>query len=350
MNKRSSVKLLFLLAISFFLFLNACNKSSSSGGNTNLIDPNKDYTMELQLKPGMIFQGNTIEGRTISGKLIGDYDVVYFITDTDGKNFTFRWAMSYPSSMRGIRTIDYQDRQTTHRYSSYYFNGERGVKKGYSSVIFPTEVYNKLKSGEKTEFFTDGPESSKSIEKIGEDKMDLLLNETRITVRVLKAKTDNNMIFSILDNPNLPLSLKKETPLTTSATTAIIDLSTFSKQFVENLKQKKEMTTRAIYFSFNAPVLQEESRYILEEIGNYLKNNPKSTLTVEVHTDNVGGSPFNLDLSQRRAENIKTYLLAKYSILSNQVEARGFGDMKPIMDNSTYLGRAMNRRVVFRMN
>lgn len=347
------VKFSWLLSIIFILSFSSCgNSSKNTDGSTKnftQLNPDKDYTLELQFKPGMIIQANIINGRSGSGSLIGDYDFTSLITEVNGDGFTYQWGFTYPASMRGIRTIDAEDRQSSHRYSSYLTNGERVVKRGYTSLLISKEVYQQLKAGVKTDFFTDGPERSKTIEKIGEDKQDVFLNEIKVSLRVLKARTDNGITYSILDNPNFPISLKKDSPLTLAVTTSIFYLDTFAKQFIENLKDKKEMTTRAIYFSFNAPVLQNESKFILEELGNFLKNDPAANITIEVHTDNSGGSPFNLNLSQRRAENIKTYLIAKFSIPSSQIEARGFGDMKPITDNSTYLGRATNRRIVFRL-
>lgn len=346
-------KLSGLFLILFYLSLSSCSNSTKKGDATfsssSQVNADKDYTLEIQAKPGMIIQGSIIGGRTNSGKMIGDYESTYLFTKVEGESFTFQWAFTYPASMRGMRTVDANDRRSSHRFSLYYYDGERGVRKGYSSLVLSTEVYQQLKAGVKIDFFTDGAEKSKTIEKIGEDKVELLLNETKVSLKVIKAQTDNGMTFFILDNPNLPLYLGRETSLTQSRITSISYLDIFAKQLIENLKDKKEITTRAIYFSFNAPVLQDESRFILEELGNFLKNNPKENLTIEVHTDNAGGSPFNLDLSQRRAENIKTYLLAKFSIPSSQIEARGFGDMKPIMENATYMGRAMNRRVVFRI-
>lgn len=337
-----------------FLFFSSCSDSTKNNpgagtGSINRVSTDKDYTLEIQLKPGMIIQGSIIDGRTNSGKIIGDYESTYLFTQMEGESFTFQWAFTYPASMRGMRTVDANDRRSAHRFSLYYYDGERGVRKGYSSLVLSNEVYQQLKAGVKIDFFTDGAEKSKTIEKIGEDKVELLLNETKVSLKVIKARTDNGITFFILDNPNLPLYLGRETPLTQSRITSISYLDIFAKQLIENLKDKKEVTTRAIYFSFNTPVLQQESKFILEELGSFLKNNPKAEVSVEVHTDDRGGSPFNLDLSQRRAENIKTYLLAKFSISSNQVEARGFGDLKPIMDNSTYIGRAMNRRIVFRL-
>ena len=74
-----------------------------------------------------------------------------------------------------------------------------------------------------------------------------------------------------------------------------------------------------------------------------------SGLTVQVngHTDNVGNSVSNLDLSKKRAEAVKAWLTANASSTfpADRLRARGYGDTQPTADNTTPNGRAKNRRV-----
>ena len=69
-----------------------------------------------------------------------------------------------------------------------------------------------------------------------------------------------------------------------------------------------------------------------------------SKITVEGYTDSQGGATFNQDLSQRRADSVRTYLVS-HGMSSDRVTAQGFGLNKPIADNGTAEGRANNRRV-----
>jgi len=75
---------------------------------------------------------------------------------------------------------------------------------------------------------------------------------------------------------------------------------------------------------------------------------PKLRIEVQGHTDSTGSERYNLQLSQRRAEAVREYLIAQ-GVAPGQVEARGYGEMQPIADNSTAEGRARNRRVVMRV-
>jgi hypothetical protein len=67
-------------------------------------------------------------------------------------------------------------------------------------------------------------------------------------------------------------------------------------------------------------------------------------LTIEGHADSQGADAYNLSLSQRRTESVKTYLMGK-GIMESRLTAVGYGETKPIDDNSTAAGRAKNRRV-----
>ncbi len=67
-------------------------------------------------------------------------------------------------------------------------------------------------------------------------------------------------------------------------------------------------------------------------------------MVVEGHADSQGAAAHNQDLSQRRAESVRGYLVS-HGITSNRVTAQGFGVTRPIADNASPEGRANNRRV-----
>ena len=77
-----------------------------------------------------------------------------------------------------------------------------------------------------------------------------------------------------------------------------------------------------------------------------MKTYPDTTVEIEGHTDNVGSEAYNLDLSKRRAESVKNYLVENLGIDPARLSAAGYGFSRPIADNNTREGRAQNRRVV----
>ena len=71
-------------------------------------------------------------------------------------------------------------------------------------------------------------------------------------------------------------------------------------------------------------------------------------LSVEGHTDAIGGELANMKLSQARAESVRTYLAGK-GVEPDRLEAVGYGTTKPIASNKTEKGRSQNRRTEFRI-
>ena len=100
-----------------------------------------------------------------------------------------------------------------------------------------------------------------------------------------------------------------------------------------------------IYFNSGSAVLLEESEPMLRQIAAMIEASPAKQLTVEGHTDNIGSAAYNLDLSTRRAEAVRTALITRYGVTASRLAAKGFGFTRPVDTNATYVGRAHNRRV-----
>lgn len=84
----------------------------------------------------------------------------------------------------------------------------------------------------------------------------------------------------------------------------------------------------------------------LEQVAAALQRNPRyRMIAVEGHTDSIASDEYNMDLSQRRAETIRKYMIAKLSIPALNIEAMGFGETVPVASNDNYQGRQLNRRV-----
>jgi outer membrane protein OmpA-like peptidoglycan-associated protein len=84
-------------------------------------------------------------------------------------------------------------------------------------------------------------------------------------------------------------------------------------------------------FTYNSAELQTSAINQLQKLGTLIKRNPKSTFTVEGYTDSFGPPDYNLDLSQQRAEGVKKYLVEAMGINPAQIEARGYGQSKFIV-------------------
>ncbi len=110
--------------------------------------------------------------------------------------------------------------------------------------------------------------------------------------------------------------------------------------------QTKIEIKQTIFFEFNKATIKSVSFALLNEVAQALKDNPTIKVEIQGHTDSVGNDNFNLKLSQKRAESVRTYLI-KQGITSDRMTAKGYGENVPIADNRTADGRAQNRRVEF---
>jgi outer membrane protein OmpA-like peptidoglycan-associated protein len=105
-------------------------------------------------------------------------------------------------------------------------------------------------------------------------------------------------------------------------------------------------TFERVYFKTNSDEIDERSHEMLTEVAAILKVNPDMKIRVEGHTDSRGGAEYNRELSQRRADSVRKFLI-KNGASGRQIEAEGLGQSRPIDSNETEEGRARNRRVEF---
>ena len=101
-----------------------------------------------------------------------------------------------------------------------------------------------------------------------------------------------------------------------------------------------------IQFENGKATIKKNSYKILNDIAKIFIDNANYIVEVQGHTDNVGKYEYNVDLSERRAQSVRTYLINQ-GVPAERLTAHGYGPDKPIEDNKTKAGRAKNRRVEF---
>jgi len=109
-------------------------------------------------------------------------------------------------------------------------------------------------------------------------------------------------------------------------------------------ESKKSLVLEGVNFETNSSKLQSSSNAALDRVADGLKSNPEVRIEVGGHTDSQGNDDYNMKLSRARANSVRDYLIGK-GVAASQLTAKGYGEAKPISDNKTAGGRAVNRRV-----
>ncbi len=103
---------------------------------------------------------------------------------------------------------------------------------------------------------------------------------------------------------------------------------------------------RTVEFETNSAELTTVGRTVLDEIFELLSGQRTVPIAISGHTDSLGDPAYNLDLSRRRAESARDYLV-ELGLARDQFETSGLGKTRPIADNATREGRQKNRRIEF---
>ena len=112
---------------------------------------------------------------------------------------------------------------------------------------------------------------------------------------------------------------------------------------LEPLLANATVILKNIFFDVNRYELKPESSTELDNIVELLKENPTLKIQISGHTDNVGKPADNLKLSNNRAAAVINYLVSK-GIDAKRLSSKGWGETKPLADNTSEEGRAENRR------
>ena len=107
---------------------------------------------------------------------------------------------------------------------------------------------------------------------------------------------------------------------------------------------KEKVRLTGVEFAFDSDALTPSSDATLKLAADKLKKCAAIAVTIDGYTDSTGAAKFNQELSQKRADAVKAYLIQN-GIAASRLSAKGEGEADPIAPNSTIAGRAENRRV-----
>ncbi|MBM2815873.1 MAG: hypothetical protein HW421_2635 [Ignavibacteria bacterium] len=139
-------------------------------------------------------------------------------------------------------------------------------------------------------------------------------------------------------------SISKNIDLKKSTESKEININIILASKKEILKGKITISINNLFFDFDDYSLKQESEPELNRLATFLKDNPKRKIEVEGHTDSIGSSAYNKELSYKRASSVVDYLVGK-GIKTGRFRIKGMGDRRPLAGGETDEDMAKNRRV-----
>jgi cysteine-rich repeat protein len=113
-----------------------------------------------------------------------------------------------------------------------------------------------------------------------------------------------------------------------------------------SLRDGKVVILEPVFFKSDKDQIDRRSFALLDNVASLLADHAELSIQIEGHTDDRNDDAYNKDLSQRRAEAVRSFLVDR-GIAADRLTAAGFGEERPVADNTTRRGRSQNRRVAF---
>ena len=177
------------------------------------------------------------------------------------------------------------------------------------------------------------------------------LQTKEVVARSFSDAKDGGFIVCLPVNRDYALNVSKDGFLFHSEHFELTDMANSNKPFIKNvdlspIKYGESVILRNIFFETASFQLLPTSSAELDKLVGFLGKNVNMRIEIGGHTDNVGKDADNQVLSDKRAGAVKKYLV-DHGIHPSRLTHKGYGETKPVADNATEQGRALNRRTEF---
>jgi len=310
----------------------------------------------------------------------GDYESIKTVQSIDGHEVVLRYSSERKENgvilkVKVLRRVLLEDLQRSNLYLIHFHNRAALTIPGTTAIGTSTAVLRTLKQAGTAQLglfdaaYSASPvdrgthpniydyEEIEPITRVSPSavRVPVLVNDVPVTLPAIEAAGDytgDKADFLFLDDEDNPIALRYRVgkwALDAVKISYTCDPRGSGVQRVSRLEQALLTTGRAdvysIYFSFNSDAIREESDSTLHEIGEIMRRHPDWKLTINGHTDSIGGDAYNLDLSRRRAAAVKESLVQRAGVAAGRLSTAGYGRNSPKDTNGTLEGRARNRRV-----
>lgn len=198
----------------------------------------------------------------------------------------------------------------------------------------------------KTRTLTAVAVAERKAAKVKLDELGQIKNTERLKARELEIAYEQEAKGKALQEREQALA--RAEAVTREREEALARAETLRKELEELQAVKTErgivMTLEDVLFSTGKAELQPGAMSTIERLANFLAEYPSKTVLIEGHTDSVGTDDYNQSLSERRAASVRIALMEE-NVEPARIKTIGYGESRPIADNTTSAGRLKNRRV-----
>ena len=336
---------------------------------------------------------------SVNQAMIGDYESIKRVTNVTDARIEIKYSANMPYwgdpfdprpkppatvTVSSTRVVQRTDLETSHHYEQDFVAGLPEVIPGTTAINVSRAVLQELKSKGESSFiyhtvgFSIGamlgrlagpapssgppkpvdpnllPRAHCTLKRVGtaDIAIPVLVNSETVELPAVYASCSPDQYttarFYFLDDLENPLALAWQLEQNGNQLQVIkifFPGGAPAPQIAQELSAAGRAEIYGIYFDFASDRIRPESEPVLQEIANAMTTNPSWSLSVEGHTDNIGGDSFNQVLSERRAAAVKQALVEQYHVSADRLTTVGYGSTRPKEPNDTLEGRARNRRV-----
>jgi outer membrane protein OmpA-like peptidoglycan-associated protein len=319
-----------------------------------------------------------VEGLTVVTAIAdpnGDYESVKRIASIGNERVQVSYSATRPGASDGWREVSsgrsvfVQDLKTGRAYRMAFTSGQTQVFRGATALGVSAAVLEELRGDGRSECALAAlddadsvlgsvglaaPEYDVTLERVGSGRVavPVLLDGERQWLPAIRAKGtiealsgDVDVEFWFLDNAGNALTLRARLGENRLVATRIDRPRAVAARLEQALASEERVELPGIYFEFASATLRPESDATIKEVAELLRRKPDWRVRFDGHTDNIGGTAANLDLSKRRAEAVRAAVVKQLGGEAERFESAGYGAGNPRESNDTPEGRARNRRV-----
>ena len=313
----------------------------------------------------------------------GDYESILKIDEVSAGLVGYTLSGTVEERQLSVRRrVKREDMAHAHGWRPQHNEGDPEIYPGMTGDSLSADVLNELKTRGKTSFTVsmedDDPVDGMLKDLLGADAgglgtilggrgrsakgegtlmrvepqpvpVSMIVNDSRVDLPAVHARGtmgDQPFEMYVLDDAAMPIVLRWRLGDRSSRLVRIsYPLEHASTRIAESLSSTGRAEVYGIYFDFSKATIRPESEPVLKEIADVMAKNPAWKLSVEGHTDSIGGAASNQELSARRAAAARQALVDRYHVAASRLTPAGFGASRPKETNDTLEGRARNRRV-----